>query len=258
MTNQSTIDKLIEMRMTSMADAFHNQLTDSRMQEVPFEDRIAMLVDIEYSNRKNNSLKRLIKNAGFDQPEAYLEDINYTSGRKLNREIIRRLGTCEYINEHHNIFITGATGSGKTYMACAFGMEACKQRYKTKYIRLPDLLIDLEMARSEGTYKKVLMKYANPILLIIDEWLLLKPKDSEQQDILELLHRRRKKSSTIFCSQYHQDGWYDQLGGDDSPLAEAILDRIKHESYKINIVASSPQGYKSMREIYGLNQNISE
>ena len=108
-------------------------------------------------------------------------------------------------------------------------MEACKQRYKTKYIRLPDLLIDLEMARSEGTYKKVLMKYANPILLIIDEWLLLKPKDSEQQDILELLHRRRKKSSTIFCSQYHQDGWYDQLGGDDSPLAEAILDRIKHD-----------------------------
>jgi len=86
----------------------------------------------------------------------------------------------------------------------------------------------------------------------------LKPKNSEQQDILELLHRRRKKSSTIFCSQYHQDGWYDQSSGDDSPLAEAILDGIKHESYKINIIASSLQGYKSMREICGLNQNISE
>ena len=140
---------------------------------------------------------------------------------------------CEYITEHRNLFITGATGSGKTYLACAFGMEACKQRYKTKYVRLPDLLLELELARNDGTYKKVQAKYANPILLIIDEWLLLKPTESEQHDILELLHRRRRKSSTIFCSQYDSNGWYDQLGGDDSPLAEAILDRIKHDAYKI-------------------------
>nr|WP_024346843.1 ATP-binding protein [[Clostridium] methoxybenzovorans] len=126
MTNQSTIDKLIEMRLTAMSDAFHNQMGDAKMKEVPFEDRFGMLVDIEYSNRKNNSLKRLIRNAGFDQPEAYIEDINYTSGRRLNRDLIRRLATCEYIMEHRNLFITGATGSGKTYMACAFGMEACK------------------------------------------------------------------------------------------------------------------------------------
>ena len=131
MTNQSTIDKLIEMRLTTMADAFRNQLNDSKFKEVPFEDRFGMLVDIEYSNRKNNRQKRLIHNAGFDQPEASIMDINYTSGRKLNKELINRLATCEYISEHRNLFITGATGCGKTYMACAFGMEACKQYYNT-------------------------------------------------------------------------------------------------------------------------------
>ncbi len=108
-------------------------------------------------------------------------DIDYTSGCKLNRDLINRLATCEYVSEHRNLFITGATGSGKTYMSCAFGMEACKQYYNTKYVRLPDLLIDLEMSRNEGTYKKVMAKYANPLLLIIDEWLLLKPNDKEKR-----------------------------------------------------------------------------
>lgn len=215
MTNQSTIDKLIEMRLTSMSDAFITQMNDPKMKDINFEDRFGMLVDIEYSKRKANSLKRLIRNAGFDQPEAFIADINYTSGRKLNRNLIERLSTCEYITEHRNLFITGATGSGKTYLACAFGMEACKQRYRTKYVRLPDMLLELELARTDGTYKKVLTKYANPIVLILDEWLLLKPTEAEQHDILELLHRRRRKSSTI-CSQYDPDGWYDQLGGDES------------------------------------------
>ena len=133
MTIQSTIDKLIEMRLTSMADAFITQKDDPKMKDLAFEDRLGMLVDIEYNNRRSNSLKRLIRQAGFDQSEAYIGDIDYVSGRKLNRELIQRLGTCEYITDHRNIFITGATGSGKTYMACALGMEACKQRYKTQY-----------------------------------------------------------------------------------------------------------------------------
>ena len=201
MTNQSTIDKLIEMRLTSMADAFRNQLNDPEFKEVVFEDRFGMLVDIEYSNRKNNRLKRLIHNAGFDQPEANIMDINYTSGRKLNKNLISRLATCEYISEHRNLFITGATGCGKTYMACAFGMEAC---------------------------------------------------------IFELLHRRRKKSSTIFCSQYGFEEWYDQLGGDDSPLADAIIDRIAHDSYRINITSIDAEHDISMREVYGLDKMLRE
>ena len=182
MTNQVTVDKLLEMRLSAMSDAFLIQMSDVQMQEVAFEDRFGMLVDAEYTNRKNNSLKRLIKNASFDQPDAHISAIDYNSGRKLNRALIERLATCEYITEYRNIFITGATGSGKTYMACALGMEACKHRFKTKYIRLPDLLMDLGMARAENNYRKVLSKYANPVLLILDEWLLLKPTETEQHD----------------------------------------------------------------------------
>lgn len=258
MTNQSTIDKLIEMRLTALADTFRNQLSDPRMKEIPFEDRLGMLVDIEYTSRKNNRLRRLIRQAELDQPDASIMDINYTSGRKLNKSLLQRLATCEYITEHRNIFITGATGSGKTYLACAFGMEACKQYYSVKYVRLPDLLFDLEMARSEGSYKKVMAKYTNPVLLILDEWLLLKLSESESKDIFELLHKRRKKSSTIFCSQFRQEGWYDQLGGDSSTIADAILDRIVHDAYKINIESIDPSKDISMREVYGLDKLLSE
>ena len=154
-----------------------------------------------------------------------------------------------------NILVTGC---GKTYMACAFGMEACKRYFTTKYIRLPDLLIDLEIARSEGSYRKVLAKYANPLVLILDEWLLLKPTEIEQKDIFELLHRRRKKSSTIFCSQYGFEEWYDQLGGNDSPLADAIIDRIAHDSYRINITSIDAEHDISMREVYGLDKMLRE
>lgn len=217
-----------------------------------------MLVDIEYTSRKNNRLRRLIRQAELDQPDASIMDINYTSGRKLNKSLLQRLATCEYIAEHRNIFITGATGSGKTYMACAFGMEACKQYYSVKFIRLPDLLLDLELARAEGSYKKVMAKYTNPVLLILDEWLLLKPSESESKDIFELLHKRRKKSSTIFCSQFRQEGWYDQLSGDNSTIADAILDRIVHDAYKINIENIDPSKDISMREVYGLNKLLSE
>lgn len=258
MMNQVTGDKLIEMRLTAMADAYRNQENDPKMSECSFDERFGMLVDIEYSSRKSNRLERLIKKAEFDQPEAHVADIDYKSGRKLNKSLIQRLSTCDYISEYRNIFITGATGSGKTYMACAFGMEACKHYYAARYIRLPDLLIDLEMARSEGTYKKIMTKYANPTLLILDEWLLLKPTEAELKDIFELLHRRRKKSSTIFCSQFRLEGWYEQLGGDASPLADAILDRIVHDSYRINIESTDPTKDISMREVYGMDKSICE
>ena len=259
MTNQVTIDKLIEMRLTTMADYFRLNIADPKMMEVSFEDRFGMIVDVEYHSRKSNRLKRLIKLADFDQPDADIMDIDYTSGRKLNKELIRRLATCEYISEFRNLFITGATGSGKSYLACAFGMEACKRYYTTRYVRLPDLLIDLELSRCDvATYKKALAKYANPLLLIIDEWLLLKPDNDELKDIFELLHRRRKRSSTIFCSQYHPEGWYEQLGGDANPLADAILDRIVHDGYKINIVSIDPSKDISMREVYGMDKLLCE
>ncbi len=255
MINQCTTDKLIEMRLTSMADAFRIQLNDTAMKEVPFEDRFGMIVDVEYSSRKNNRLKRLIRNSELDQTDACIAGIDYTSGRKLNKSLITRLASCEYITEYRNIFITGATGSGKTYMSCAFGMEACKQYYTVKYVRLPDLILELEVARVEGNFLKVLSKYTKPLLLIIDEWLLLKLTEPESKNLFELIHKRRKKSSTIFCSQFREEGWYERLGGVDNPLADAIMDRVVYDAYKINIESIDPSKDISMREVYGLDQN---
>ena len=258
MINQCTTDKLIEMRLTAMADAFRIQMKDTTLKDIPFEDRFGLLVDVEYSSRKNNRLKRLIRNAELEQSDACIAGIDYVSGRKLNKTLINRLAVCEYIVEHRNLFITGATGSGKTYMACAFGMEACKQYYTVKYVRLPDLLLDLESARNGGNFQRTIGKFIKPTLLIIDEWLLLKLTEPDSKNLFELIHKRRKKTSTIFCSQFREEGWYERLGGGDNPLAEAILDRIIYDAYKINIESLDPAKDLSMREVYGLDKHQSQ
>jgi len=252
MINESTKNKLIEMHLSAMADAFILQGNDPSMKDVPFEDRFGLLVDAEYTSRKNNRYKRLIKKAELEQPDASIAGIDYHSGRKLNRDLINRLATCEYITDFRNIFITGATGSGKTYLACAFGLSACKRYYSTKFVRMPDLLIDLQDARERGEFKKALSKYTKPVLLIIDEWLLIKLNDEEIRNLFEVISKRRKRSSTIFCSQYREEGWYEQLGGEGT-LADAIMDRISYDSYKINIESLDPKKDISMREVYGLD-----
>ena len=235
MLQNNTTTKLLEMRLTGMADAFRIQQEDSKMKNVTFEDRFAMLVDIEYNRRKDNRLKRLIREADFEQPDACIAGIDYTSGRKLNKELIAKLATCEYITEYRNIFIMGAAGSGKTYMACAFGMAACMNYYKVRYIRLPDLLIELQEAARNNTL----------------------PKALETKLVFELIHKRRKKSSTIFCSQFLDDGWYERIGSEDNPLSDSIMDRIKYDAYKISIKAIDAKHDKSMREVYGLKASES-
>lgn len=207
-----------------------------------------MLTDIEWISRKNHRLKKIIQAATFDQPHAYVADINYTAQRKLDRALISKLATCTYVADKHNVIIMGATGSGKSYLGCALGMEACKQFYSVKYIRLPDLLTDMAIARGEGAIKKLFDQYLKVNLLILDEWLLVALRESEARDLLEIVHYRHKKASTIFCSQFAAAGWHTKIS--DVFLADAILDRIVYDSYTIEIHTN--ENDTSMRELYGI------
>jgi DNA replication protein DnaC len=250
MTNEETIGKLIEMRLTAMAGAFREQLNTPVMINLSFEERLGLLTDIEWTSRKNNRLKKLIHDARFDQPQAHIADINYIAQRKLDPSLIARLAACTYIEEKHNIIIMGATGSGKSYICCALGMEACKRFYSVRYIRLPDLLTDLAIARGEGTIKKLLYQYQRVSLLILDEWMLVSLKENEARDLLEIIHSRHKKASTIFCSQFAPAGWHAKIG--EATLADAILDRIVYDSYSIEIHNNGNE--QSMREVYGIKE----
>jgi DNA replication protein DnaC len=245
MLDQMTITKLHEMKLSAMAEAFRNQTQDQALAGLSFEERFGLIVDIEWAKRKNNRLTRLIRKAGFSDNNACIEDIEYTADRKLDKTQITTLATCNYIQEKHNIIILGAAGAGKSYLGCAFGVAACRNFLATKYVRLPELLNDLAVARGEGTYKQVIKEYKRISLLILDEWLLIPLASMEARDLLEIVEARHKRASTILISQFVPQGWHGKIG--DATLADAILDRIVHDSYTIFI-----EGKDSMRKKKGI------
>jgi DNA replication protein DnaC len=245
MLEQATIEKLHQMKLSTMAEAFRKQTQDQSLAGLSFEDRFGLIVDTEWSKRKNNHLTRLIRNASFSDPGACIENIEYSADRKLDKSQIVTLATCNYIQERHNIIILGAAGAGKSYLGCAFGIAACRNFYAAKYIRLPELLNDLTVARGEGTFKKLIKEYKKVSLLILDEWLLVAMSSPEATDLLEIVEARHKRASTIFISQFAPPGWRQRIG--ETTLAEAILDRIVHDSYTICI-----EGKDSMRKKKGI------
>lgn len=237
MLTNETISKLHQMHMGTMARSFAAQLEAGSYEELSFEERFSMLVDAEWTTRKSNHLQRLIKNAGYSIPGACIEDISYSSERQLDKAQILRLASCSYIEDTHNIIILGATGTGKTYLACALGIAANRSFYTVKYVRLPDLLIEIAIARGNGTYREFMQKYKKVKVLILDEWLLYPLKESEARDLLELIEARNQISSTIFCSQFDTPGWHEYLY--DPTLADAICDRIIHNSYTVTLKGES-------------------
>ena len=237
MLNENTLTKLHEIRMSVMAQHFKRQTLSPAMNELAFEERFGLLVDAEWSARKSNRLKRLIKNAAYAISNACVENIAYHADRKIDKVLISRLACCSYLHESHNVIIMGAAGTGKTYLACALGVAASRNFFTVKYARLPDLFSDLAAARIDGAYRKVIKHYTQAKLLILDEWLLFPLSETEARDLLEIIEARHNNGSIIFCSQFDVDMWHSKIG--EPILADAVCDRIAHNSYTIVLSGES-------------------
>lgn len=255
MISQSTIESLKAMKLTAMATELEHQLEDaSAYATLGFEDRLGLPVDAEWNRRQANKLAKYIKNAHFAAPNATIEGIEYHEDRRLDKAEILRFATCQYIQSGHHIILKDASGNGKTYLACALGHAACRKFKSVKYIRMPELLDELNVSKGCGSLKKTIKSYRKVELLILDEWLIRTLVVREAYDLLEIIEARCEKGSIIFCTQYEPAEWYDRINPDtnsNSPISEAIMDRIIHNSYELLI-----EGKVSMRERHGLKSTL--
>ena len=203
----------------------------------PFEERFAQLIDRAVLLRDNKRIERLLKAARIKVGGACLEDVDYRTGRGLERSQIAALATCHWIRQHQNCLITGPTGSGKTWLACAFANAACRQGLSAYYVRLPRLFEELRIAHADGSFSRRLMQLARLDLIVIDDWGLAAPSAQERSDLLELLDDRVGSRATLITSQLPIEHWHTYLG--DPTFADAILDRIVHGSHRIELKGPS-------------------
>ncbi len=207
MIDSATLELLRSMKLSAMASELKKQLEDpGTYGNLGFEERIALLVDAEWARRQANKLTKYIHNAKLAIPSAVIEDIEYYEDRHLDKAQIQRLATCKYIDEGHYIIFKGASGNGKTYLACALGNAACRKFKTVRYIRMPELLDELSVARACGDFKKTVKKFQQVDLLILDEWLIRCLAPNESYDLLEIIEARCSHGATIFCTQFEVAG----------------------------------------------------
>lgn len=236
MLTHPTLDKLKEMRLLGMAAALEDQLQTPEITSLSFEERLGLLVDREQTTRDNRRLKTRLSKASLRQ-QASLEDIDYSGPRGLDKAQLLDLGSCRWIAEHHNLLLTVPTGAGKTYIACALAQKACRQGLSALYLRLPRLFGDLTIAKGDGRYGKLLGRYSRIDVMVLDDWGLAPLTAENRRDLLEILDDRYQKKSTLITSQLPVEKWHQYL--EDPTLADAILDRVVHNAYKIELKGES-------------------
>jgi len=243
MLTQPTIEKLNSMKLTAMAKAFADQMQCPDITQLTFEERFGLIVDHQMTDLENRRMQSRLKKAKLRLP-ASLEDLDFKQGRGLDRSTVMSLALNQWVTSHHNILVTGPTGAGKSYLACALAQKACRDGYATLYQRVPRLLQEIAVSRLDGRYAKLIAPITRCEVLILDDLLISPLTREEQRELLEIVEERYDRKATIVTSQLPVKAWHDAM--QDPTLADAILDRLVHNSYKLELKGESMRRKRSM------------
>jgi DNA replication protein DnaC len=240
---EHTLEKLRTLKLLAMVTAWIAQRNDTSMNELDFDSRFALLIEAETLARDNKRLSKLLHDAKLRIPGACLEDLDFSNKRELDRALVRQLALGRWIAERQNIIATGATGVGKTYLACAFGQLACRLGFRVLYRRVPRLFEELALAHADGTYTRLLARFAKADVLILDDWGLVPLGDQQRRDVLEILEDRHGAKSTVVTSQLPVETWHDYIA--HPTIADAVLDRLVHNAHKLTMKGPSRRKEKA-------------
>lgn len=231
MLTEPTIEKLKALRLDAMAATWKEQGNKPDVNRLSFDERFGMLVDAEWLYRENKRLAKALRDAKLKLSNACVEDLKYDASRELDKAQIRQLVSCRWVAEHHNVLITGSTGTGKTYLACALAQQACRKGHRAIYRRASRLFSELALARADGTYPRLLGRLARADVLVLDDWAMSAITDAERRDLLEVLEDRYGSRSTIVTSQVPPKKWHAHIA--EPTHADAICDRLLHNAHRI-------------------------
>ena len=237
MLNEPTMEKLTALRLGAFASAWSEQQKNVDLGKLTFDERLGLLVDAEWLHRENARMERCMREAKLRISGACIEDIDYPAKRELDKSVVRQLATCRWVHEHQNVVITGPTGTGKTYLACALAQTACRKGLRALYRRAPRLFDELALAHADGSYAQLLGRLAKVDVHIIDDWGLAAVKEQERRDLLEILEDRYGTRSTVMTSQLPTTKWHDHLGA--PTLADAVCDRILNNAHRLSLKGPS-------------------